>query len=95
MNPKQDIYGRPLRTAVEAFGEQHADSRIGLEGGVWVARFMVRPDVYAQRFNGAFKPQVGYAALDRRGKVVANGTKRDTIALAKGFASAAEMEAAS
>lgn len=80
---KTDIFGNTQERAMKTFGENHEDSRIGLQDGIWLARFTTRPDAYAQR-RGAWKPQVGYAAIARNGKVVSNGTRRDTIGLAKG-----------
>lgn len=79
---KTDIFGNTLETALKIFGENHADSRIGLQDGIWLARFANRPDAYSQR-RGAWKPQIGYAAITRTGEVVSNGTRRDTISLAK------------
>jgi hypothetical protein len=78
----KDIFGNTLAIAVEVFGEAHSNSRISLFNGIWVARFVNRPDAYAQK-RGAWKPQVGYAAISRNRKIVSNGTRTDTIKLAK------------
>jgi hypothetical protein len=77
-----DIFGHTEKQAKAIFGEPHFHSRISLVDGIWVARFANRPDAYAQR-RGATKLQVGYAAINSNGDVVANGTRKDTIALAK------------
>lgn len=77
----KDIYGRTETKARKLFGDAHVASTISLVDGIWVARFYVYPDAYEQRC-GAWKPKIGYAALNRRGEAVNNGTRRDTVRLA-------------
>lgn len=78
---KIDLFGNGYDKAMSIFGEDHKFSKIDMVCGVWVARFLCRPDSYAQK-NGAWKTQVGYAAIGKNGKVVSDGSRKDTIKMA-------------
>ena len=80
----RDIFNRTEAQARVIFSVHHPEATISLIDGIWVARWMSRATIRRQH-DDLIKPYAAFAAINRKGEVVSNGTRFDTIRLAKGL----------